>query len=167
MDQTSKTSPKRWVRVIFVMSLALNLLVVGLVAGAFFGNGGKHPGRSVELGLGPYTRALDVDVRRALVERLRKTPELGRRVRNARRSDFRQMLVALRQEPFDQEAVLAIMEKQRAHTLTVQTAGQSALVDALVSMSPEQRAAFADRLENEIKRGPRSRRSDNANTSGG
>ena len=155
MAEPGKTGPSRLWRIVFVISLALNLAVVGLVIGAVAsGRMGDGPPRAFDLGLGPVSRALDPQDRRAIGLSLRGRTDL-------RRGDLRAqtalMVAGLRQEPFDPEAMRALMNSQRARFGAVQDAAQAALIDRIAGMSPERRAAFADRLERELSRPPRNR----------
>ncbi len=63
-----------------------------------------------------------------------------------------QLAEAVRAEPFDADVVRAILTEQRALQLSMQEAGSQIMVDRLEQMSPEARAAFAERLESGIKR---------------
>lgn len=150
----SISKPRSIARIALPLSLALNVLVIGLVIGALL-RGPDHAPRSVDLSLGPLTRALDEADRAALGERLRGDLEAGRRPpppgMAARAGELRAVLAALRAEPFDAEALTARLDAQRARARDWADAGQAGLVAHLSQMSPAQRAAFADRLEAEFR----------------
>jgi len=60
--------PRKLWRIVLVISLALNLAVVGVVGGFMVrSSGDKGPPRSFDVGLGPIGRALDREDRRAAV----------------------------------------------------------------------------------------------------
>lgn len=140
----------RLTRIVLVISLALNLAVVGLVVGtALSGTFGDRPPRSFDFGLGPVARALEPDERRAIGAALRR--DAGLRDMNLR-GRAQDMIAALRAEPFDPEVLQSLLAAQRAHTARLQDAAQAALLDQIVQMTPERRAAFADRMEEAFSR---------------
>jgi uncharacterized membrane protein len=160
MTDTPPKSPKsgRWIKWALFVSLALNLAVVGVVVGV----GASH--RSAEkrpepsriarsLGLGPYGDALTKgqmsDLRPLVAKRL---PDI-RKSRRSLRNGVSQTVQLLRADPFDADAFEAIMNAQGAAAFKLQETGRSILVERVKSMSPEDRAIFADRLENATKRG--------------
>ena len=141
---------------VLVLSLALNLAVAGMVAGsALSGRFGDRPPRSYDFGLGPVARALDPKERREIGMALRRDGAL-------RELDLRgnaaAMIAALRANPFDPALLQDLMAAQAGQMALLQRNAQAALVDQITLMSPERRAAFADRLVDELSRG-RDRRS--------
>ncbi|MFQ1701758.1 periplasmic heavy metal sensor [Loktanella agnita] len=147
MDDLGKPArgTSRLTRVVLVISLALNLAVVGLVAGAAIsGRFGDGPPRNYDFGLGPIARALEPDERRAIGAAMRRDDSLRGMNMRAR---MRDTLAALRAEPFDRVAVQALIEEQNARMGQLQRAAQAALLDQIAEMDPARRAAFADQLE--------------------
>ena len=156
----TKAPQNRILRWVLVASLAVNLLVVGVVAGSF-AKTGNGPRGGADLGVGPFVRALDADGRREVLRELRSNRQVSGEFRNLHRQGFREIIEVLNTEPFDPEAMQALFESQRGQTQAIQAAGQQALLEHLTDMTPEERAAFATRFETEIKRprGPRRPRS--------
>ncbi|MDP5085133.1 MAG: periplasmic heavy metal sensor [Yoonia sp.] len=150
-DQEKQAAkPSRLWRSVLVLSLALNLAVVGVVAGAVIsGRFGDGPPRSFDLGLGPVTRALTQDERREIGRALRRD-------RGLRSFDLRgrvsAMVAAIQAEPFDEAALRGLMAEHAARVSEVQAKAQDAFVDMISQMSPERRAAFADQLIQELSR---------------
>lgn len=146
-----------WMRVALVTSLALNLAVVGIVAGLAFGAfGPRADGAMVrDLGFGPFTEALsDEDraaLRRAFIAETRAEGGF-REGRRAMRADFDALLAILRAEPFDPDALAAVMARQEARNRDRLGLGQRLLTDRIAAMTPEDRRAFADRLERALTR---------------
>ena len=71
----SPKSSRLWVRVLLVVSLALNLLVIGAVAGVIIKGGPfKHggPPHMAQGGVGPLTQALSKEDRRAIGREMRQ-----------------------------------------------------------------------------------------------
>lgn len=156
MVDVSKTGPSRVWRVVLVLSLAMNLAVVGLVVGASVsGRFGDRPPRSFDFGLGPVARALEPRERRQIGLAMRRDGAL-------RDMDLRgnaaAMIAALRADPFDAGQLQDLMVAQAGQMAMLQRNAQAALLDQISAMSPDRRAAFADRLQEELSRG-RDRRS--------
>lgn len=151
---TQSTSVPRSIRILLILSLALNLLVVGLVAGAWaFGPHHRQP-RGVDLVLGPVARALDEEDRRAIRDRLIEQPELRRSGRAERRETQQALITALRAEPFDPDALASLLDAEQNRAQAVQRAAREAFLARLAEMEPQARRDFADRLASEMRRGP-------------
>lgn len=146
-------APGKGLRIALAVSVALNLAVAGVAAGAML-KGGPDGGRMEmgrELGFGPFTEALSRDDRRALREALvSKAPEL-RDNRRQRGQDAQEVLATLRADPFAPDALTAVMDAQQRRMESQLQLGQDLLREFLISMSPEARAAFADRLEQRLR----------------
>lgn len=160
--QPAKPAPQKskfhWSRVLLVLSLAMNLAVIGIVAGAALGqdrDGGRlHTLQSRDIGYGPFVAALSEGERRDLGRDLRAAPGPERISRAALRREFETMLAALRAEPFDGAAFEALLDDKRLTLIERQKVGQDAFVARINAMSEADRAAFADRLEKLVRRGP-------------
>jgi uncharacterized membrane protein len=141
------------------VSLAVNLLIAGMVAGAFLSPDGPRRGgiggdeRALRGVIGePFFRALPDGERKALV---RDAIQNGERVRESRetlRQRLDAFLDALRADPFDSAEVARLLGEQRDAALSRQELGEELLLKRLDSMSAEQRAAYADALEERLKR---------------
>lgn len=150
VESQSMTKPKngKGLRVALALSVAVNLAILGLVAGVLLRDGPGMRGAMVrDLGFGPYTEALRPEdrkeLRRALFE---KAPEI-RETRRLMREDMQALLGLLRAEPFDGEAFHARMEAQQDRMEHQLELGQDLLQDFIAAMPPAERRAFADRLE--------------------
>ena len=153
-ETPQKRRAPRWMRVLLVLSLAANLLIVGVVAGAV--SSGKRGGsQSSALSFGPYTAALTSEDRRALRKAIRE--EGGRFDRSAARANFQSFLDVLRTEPLDVAEMTRLFEAQGEMARTRDELGKDALLTRISEMSAEERAGFADRFEEAMRRGPRKR----------
>ncbi|MBV2358485.1 periplasmic heavy metal sensor [Thalassococcus sp. CAU 1522] len=137
-----------WLRLLLYASLALNLVVAGVVAGALL-RGGPPP-RDARDVIAPYIRALDADQSRALRRAFRSAARDGARP-GAFLAGYRDVLALLRAEPFDPEAVATALERQGDAAASRQALGRRVLVQHLSGLDPAARAAFADRLEAELE----------------
>jgi uncharacterized membrane protein len=144
----------RKLRIALAVSVALNLLIVGLVAGAMLRGG--PPDRMVrDLDFGPFTEALTSEDRDALRrDFIRQAPDL-RDMRRQMRDDFRSVLAALRADPFDVEALRDVVANQGDRMAARLALGQDLILARIAAMTPAERAAFADRLERRLERGPK------------
>ena len=107
-------APGRAVRIALAVSVALNLAVIGVVAGAALKHGGSGHEMERDIGFGPFSEALSREDRRALRGQiLQRAPEL-RSVRKDMQADTQSLLAVLRAEPFDAAGLAAVMETQRA-----------------------------------------------------
>ncbi len=156
----------RWTKILLFSSLALNLLVAGMVAGAVLRaemGGAGGPGRADraepavmrELGYGPYLRALTPQQRRDLSRAIRERSGDLRANRQELRRQMETLLEALRSSPFDAELVAGILAAQQRKLFEQHEIGLRILLSGLEQMSDEQRAAYADRLERVLRAPPR------------
>lgn len=143
-------SGRRWTRVLLGVSLGLNLLILGLAVGEVLGDGPGRGGR--DFGLGPLSEALSHADRKALRDAfLERHPE-ARADRRAVRAEFEALAAALRAQPYDAAAVDTALEAIARRGIDLLNTGRDLMAERLQAMSPEDRAAFADRLEQGLKR---------------
>ena len=150
---TDHSPVSRWVRVLLVGSLILNLLFIGSVAGMAFGHWGRGDGPFAgrqggpDPGFGPFSDALTREDRQALKRELaRKVPDM-RRMRDEMDGDLATVAATLRSETFDEAALRAALAQMRGRFQARMDIGADLLVGRLAQMSPAERRAFADRLE--------------------
>lgn len=153
---TTKSVP--WVKVLLFLSLALNLLVVGVVAGAFFRPGHAPDRRSPEialrgdLGLGPYGQAMDRNDRRQLREALVSRAPDRRDTAAKMRSSMVDIISAMRSTPFKIDDVRALIDVQQSRIVGSQDDSKDLFLDHLAGLDDAGRQAYADRLEKVISR---------------
>lgn len=151
--QTPGRSPL-WMRVLLIGSLALNLLVVGMIAGSLLSGGGPGPSREAARDLegSAFVRALGPGDRRALLRDLgRERDTLGEN-RRLLRQRFERLLAILRAEDLDRAALDAVVAEQREATEARQRLGERLVIRRIVAMSLDERRAYADRLEKSVRR---------------
>lgn len=152
-------SSSGWIRIILFLSLAANLLVVGLVAGAVLrhdrdGWADRHRPNLRELGYGPYGQALSQADRREISRAMNNRSGDLKANRAAFRKQVTTLLDALRARPFDPELVQSVIVNQQEKLFERQEIGRQLLLDRIKAMDNRERAAFADRLERSLRRGP-------------
>lgn len=143
---------KTWLRVVLFASLALNLMVLGLVGGAVISKGGPSGPPSFERAFGPMTQALSSQDRRTIGNALRRDYKQKRANGPRDYRDFSIIINTLRQVPFDADGVVQNLEKHHLSANNRLMQGQELLIDRLVEMSDEERKAYATRLEEVVER---------------
>ena len=157
MADTKTTRPPRmkpWLRVLLFASLALNLAFAGIVAGTAFRHGGPDRDRSPRtdrVGVA-YIRALSKDDRRAIRDAIRAELPDRDTLRSEMRASLDAILQTLRADPFDPATLAAQFEAQFLIGADIQGTARSLMLERVAAMTPEERRAFADRLEEELAR---------------
>lgn len=141
----------RGAKIVLGLSLALNLLVIGAIGGAFLGGrpeGGLRDRAETlrVLGLAPLGFALERDDRAAVVQSAGADREMMRGQRRQFVEAARGFAQSVRGDPFDRAAAEAALMRQRGVVLALRDRGNAALLDRLAAMSPAARDAFADNL---------------------
>ncbi len=140
---------RRWVTILLTVSLALNLLIVGVALGTVYRIKGGDHGKAPP-GFGPALyRALPKDDRKALRGELSDRHVRGSKLRS---QDFAALGQALRAEPFDPGAVQVLLQQQAQFVADMQSALQEQWLARVTAMSDEERKAYADRLEEVVHR---------------
>lgn len=151
MDNPRKTPRRLW-RVVLVLSLAMNVAVIGAVAGlAISGHAMNDRPQRIMFDFGPLERVLEPEDRRAIGRKMRNEA-----VRPFDRAEMHGKMIdlaaALRADPFDAAAVSRELSAFRSRSERVQETAQNAFISHLVSMTPAARANLADKLENGARR---------------
>jgi uncharacterized membrane protein len=139
---------RRWLRWLLAASLALNLLVIGLAAGAVLRHGGMrdaHAGKRPPPSLGAVMyRALPRDDRHALREAAATRddstrPEAGDRVAR--------LTALIRAEAFDADAVAALLAEENARRDAWLARAEAGLLTRISDMDDAARSHYAERIE--------------------
>ena len=148
MTDDAKGRTRGWVKILLVVSLGLNLLVAGALAGAVFSDGRwfhRGPPRLETVG-GPLTRALSEEDRKAIGMKIRQSYKDGSFSRDRHREEFDGLIADLKAVPFDPAAVEARLARIQGMFRERLSLGQSLLIERLTEMDDAARAAYADRL---------------------
>lgn len=150
-ERQTELKPTRtvpWQRILLGVSLALNLLVVGLVGGAAFRLGGpERMHRAPPIGAMLF-RELPREDRRAL----RTHAFAPRPEREARRlADAEAIDAALRARPFDPARIESFLREQAQRRQAREQDMHRAWLARITAMTDEERAAYADRLRHAMR----------------
>jgi uncharacterized membrane protein len=163
MAQTSdvaKPAVPRGFKILLGISLAINLAVIGVVSGAIFRKGDDGPRRGSGGGQAhyarPYIQALPREERRAIFEASRAAKKGVDRA--SRRAMYQKVIDILRSEIFDRPAVEVVLSEQMEVTSRAQNSVQEQWLNRIEEMDFQERSAYADAVEEVLKRGPSHKR---------
>ena len=154
-ENEARTGAGRWTKIILVLSLALNLFVVAMIAGASFGHHRWHRshGGVSDVGVGLFTEVLTRQDRAALRDAFLAAAPDFRDQRRAARADFSELAEALRQEPWDPGRVDTLIARHGTRITDRIDLGRRLLSERLGQMSADERVELADRIDARLRRG--------------
>ena len=148
-DQTPKPRMSRGLRIVFGLSLALNLLVVAAIGGAWLRHGGP-PGADIPRGgVGHLLyRELPREDQRALRRHVRQSLDRNT-MRHVRVAPH--VVEALQADPFDLASLEALLSQQSSALKVGQDVMRANWLKIIAEMSPEDRLSYAERLNKALK----------------
>lgn len=147
---TGKPRMRRGMRIILIASLAVNVVVLGLIIGAVFGHSRDDDRRRPSINLPPHVRALDWEHRREIGKAIRRAYREDGLGARTERSQLELMAVAIEANPFDRATLEAAqVELENVMSRRVGRAREIWL-DHVEGMTDEERAAYADRLRHSL-----------------
>ncbi|APO87104.1 periplasmic heavy metal sensor [Marivivens sp. JLT3646] len=148
-----KSRMRLGLRILLIASLALNVMIVGVVAGGIMKGRSPGPFGGFDMTIGPFAEALGDDDRRAIRAELRDRRDIRPPRYEDRIAAMEGFLDSVRAENFDPSAIEAMFAEQRARASNAMEAGQQALLNRITAMDNDERARFAERLERELRHG--------------
>ncbi len=145
MTEPSKTATPRWVKILLVVSLGVNLLIAGAVISLSLKPPPRRPPSPDAVAFLSF--ALPKEHRDALRQQLVSRRAELRANRAALAGMRRQMITALEAEPFDITAVEKILQRQRERFLALGELAHSALLERIAMLTPAERAAYVNSLK--------------------
>ena len=140
---TSVRRAPRWMLVVLIVSLALNLVVVGSVAGAIWRLRETPPWAGVVTpNLLGYASTLPPERRKVLWEHTAEERRHLRPFRRAVRAAREETIKVLATEPFDRERFQAAQARQAEAENEARAAVQDLFVKIADNLTPEERLAF-------------------------
>lgn len=152
----AKPKTGKGLRIALAVSVALNLAVVGVVAGAFLRDGPRGP-YIRELDFGPYGEAFAPEDRDAMRDAFLSRDVNMRGLRDEIRAEGAALVALLRAETLDMAALKALMQQQQGRMLDRIEMGRELVAERIAAMSTKDRRAFADRLERAFRHPMRGR----------
>jgi len=152
MSTEKPAKMKLWLRIVLAGSLALNLAVAGLAVGAAIRFRDEPRLRSGPSFGAMMFRELDHGTRRSLRQ---KAGGHHGNFHDRQRAESEAVLSLLRADPFDPEALVHFIEEQAATGFDFKTAVRNAWLNKVKTMSAEERAAYADKLQDRMSKPPR------------
>lgn len=147
-----------WVRILFIISVALNLLVAGIVVGGFFAHDRHGPQPKFDPVGGPLGAAFSEKDRDAMRREAQAEGADLPALRGRFHEDVAQLVTLLEAEPWDPEAVQAQLREMRSRGMARADLGEKVMVAHLGQMSADDRRAYAERLRERLlsfrKNGP-------------
>ncbi|RMH48675.1 MAG: periplasmic heavy metal sensor [Alphaproteobacteria bacterium] len=139
-------SPRR-LRIALAVSLAVNLLVIGTLAGLLLRHGPpRGPDTFPVFGLRHVLRSLPEEDRAPLREAATALQAEIAPLRAQLRADRDRMAELIRTEPFDAEALRALLARQQDRLDKAAAIAADRIVATLAGLSPEARARFAEAI---------------------
>lgn len=135
---------------LLIGSLALNLAVIGLLAGAFLRHDGREARGPGPAAFGqPYIRALPQEARREIFRAVRASEDVPDRA--ARRAVYDDVILQLRADPVDLVALGKTVSQQAEASVAVQRVAQDAWLQIVADMSVSERARYADAVAENLR----------------
>lgn len=147
-DENDMKRTWNWTKILLVVSLGMNLLVVGMVIGSAFGHRkDDRPDLFFGGGMRPYVASLPDSQRAHVRDRLMHSREAVREARQELRQSAEGVRDAITAEPFDAGALNAAFAAQRSVYDGIAARGHHALVEILAGMTDAERAQFIAKLK--------------------
>jgi len=149
----TKTNPKRsWMKALLIVSLGLNLAVVGLVIGAkLSGHGDKRAHFAGANGLRMFMHALPDDQRREVRRYFRVHRKEVHANGDAMGEVMQTIHVAIIARPFNPDALQAAFAAQRVHITRSTHDAQKAFVAIISQMTDAQRIAYVETMQEQYR----------------
>jgi uncharacterized membrane protein len=144
-----RSSMRPWLKVVLALSLALNLAVIGIAAGAAWRYNGRedhHRGRPPMLSRFIFKDMGRQELRRLVKDHAGETGGLHSR----RHDEMEQMIALMRAEELDTAAVRAIVEAHLVETNSFMRGVAEAWEQRLAGLPLKDRRGLADRMQHQL-----------------
>ena len=151
MATSTKFKSRNLWKILFGISLGLNLLIVGAIGGAMIrmskGPAANHRGSGLL-----YMRALNFEDKKLLRKEIFKNKDNHKREMAKEHRVYTSAITILKRHPFDQNAFETLLDEQKKYANSRQRLARIALVKHIGNMTKQERMIYAKRLENLINR---------------
>ena len=146
-ETPAKPGMKRWLRVVLVLSLAVNFVVIGLVGGAalHFGRSGPPPHISDRGGVLIF-KALEREDRREIGKSIRKSYREYAKTVGKEKAQYKTIADAIEADPMDVDALRQASAAIDDRMTQRRVIARDAWLEKVSSMTVDERKAYAARL---------------------
>ena len=146
MSASQDLKPRNPWKILFGISLAINLLIVGAIGGAIL-RVGKGPMAKHHASGFLYMRALNFEDKKALRKEIFRNKNSRKIIREKEHSSYISAVKILKKDPFDRKAFEDLLDAQTKHSKSRQSSARVALVTQITGMTKEERLIYSERLE--------------------
>lgn len=150
MSASTDLKPRNLWKILFGISLALNLLIVGALGGAML-RVGKGPVVKHRVSGNLYMRALNFEDKKALRKELFKNKDSRKVIRAKEHSSYSSAVKILRKYPFDRKAFEDLLDQQTKYSKSRPSSARVVLITQIENMTKEERLIYSKRLEDLIR----------------
>ena len=150
MSASTDLKPRNLWKILFGISLALNLLIVGALGGAML-RVGKGPVVKHRASGYLYMRALNFEDKKALRKELFKNKDSRKIIRAKEHSSYSSAVKILRKHPFDRKAFEGLLDQQTEYSKSRPNSARLVLITQIENMTKEERMVYSKRLEDLIR----------------
>ena len=151
MATSTKFKSRNLWKILFGISLALNLLIIGAVGGAMI-RMSKGPVANHRASGLLYMRALNFEDKKSFRKELFRNKDSRKIGRAKEYSSYSSAVKILKKDPFDRKAFEELLDQQTKYSKSSQRSARLALVAQITKMTNEERMIYAKRLANLIDR---------------
>ena len=150
MSVSTDLKPRNLWKILFGISLALNLLIVGALGGAML-RVGKGPVVKHRASGNLYMRALNFEDKKALRKKLFKNKDSRKIIRAREHLSYSSAVKILRKYPFDRKAFEDLLDQQTKYSKSRPSSARAVLITQIENMTKEERLIYSKRLEDLIR----------------
>ena len=144
-DPTDLKQRNLW-KILFGISLAINLLIIGAIGGAL-SRAGKGPMIQHRASGLLYMRALNFEDKKVLRKKLLRNKDSRKIIRAKEHSSYSSAVKILKKDPFDRKAFEDLLDEQTRYSKSKLSSARAALVAQIANMTKEERLVYSQRLE--------------------
>ena len=144
-DPTDLKQRNLW-KILFGISLAINLLIIGALGGAL-SRAGKGPMIQHRASGLLYMRALNFEDKKVLRKKLFRNKDSRKIIRAKEHSSYSSAVKILKKDPFDRKAFEDLLDEQTRYSKSKPSSARAALVAQIANMTKEERLVYSQRLE--------------------
>ena len=148
-DPTDFKQRNLW-KILFGISLAINLLIIGALGGAL-SRAGKGPMIQHRASGLLYIRALNFEDKKVLRKKLFRNKDSRKIIRAKEHSSYSSAVKILKKDPFDRKAFEDLLDEQTKQSKSKPSSARVALVTQIENMTKEQRLIYSKRLEELVR----------------